>query len=239
MKALCIILAMVTVAAYALSGEEAAPKWIELFDGETLDGWVQRGGSANYSAEGDSIVGRTVLNTPNSFLCSEQDYGDFILELEFKVDPKLNSGVQIRSQSFDRPAKAKDAEGNPVLNGNGEPIKLSAGRVHGYQVEIDPTPRAYTAGIYDEGRRGWLQNLQDNQPAREAFKPEEWNKLRVEARGDLIRTWINGVQAADLRDGVTPKGFIGLQVHGVGNDQAKENIEVRWRNILLQELGER
>lgn len=222
----------------ALAGAETEPKTIELFDGKTLDGWVQRGGDAKYSVEDGCIVGRTVLDTPNSFLCTEEDFSDFILELEYKVDPKLNSGVQIRSQHFDHPTKAKDSEGNPVLKSNGDPISLPAGRVHGYQVEIDPSPRSYSGAIYDEGRRGWLKHLGDNKAAREASKLEEWNELRIEARGDLIKTWINGVPAVEVRDDVTPKGFIGLQVHGVGSDEAKEGIEVRWRNIRLTELEE-
>ncbi len=120
--------------------------WKPLFDGKTLAGWKQRGGMAKYRVEGDEIVGTSVPNTGNSFLCTEQDYGDFLLEVEFKVDPKLNSGIQIRSQVFD---EAKEIEHD------GKVLKIPAGRVHGYQVEIDPSDRAWTGGIYDEGRRGW------------------------------------------------------------------------------------
>jgi hypothetical protein len=111
---------------------------------------------------------------------------------------------------------------------------IPAGRVHGYQVEIDPSDRAWTGGIYDEARRGWLDDLGDNEPARRAFRPGEWNRLRIECRGDSIRTDLNGVRAADLTDALTPSGFIGLQVHGVG-DRA-EPLEVRWRNIRLKPL---
>jgi hypothetical protein len=231
-----ISLAALAIISHSLVAAEAAPKWINLFDGKTLDGWVQRGGSAKYSVEDGCVVGRTVLGTGNSFLCTEKDYADFILELEFKVDPKLNSGVQIRSQCFDHEIEAKDAKGKTFLNPKGKLAIISPGRVHGYQVEIDPSPRSYSGGIYDEGRRGWLQDLKDNEAARKAFQPEKWNKFRIEGRGDSIKTWINGVLAADLRDELTPKGFIALQVHGVGNDKAKENIEVRWRKIRLKEL---
>src|SRR5213079_2932899 len=99
-------------------------------------------------------------------LCTERDYGDFTLELEFKVHPKLNSGVQIRSQCF---------EENREIEYDGKTIKIPAGRVHGYQVEIDPSDRAWTGGIYDEGRRGWLNDLKNNEPARQAFHQNEWN----------------------------------------------------------------
>jgi 3-keto-disaccharide hydrolase len=199
--------------------------WKSLVDGQSLKGWTQRGGAAKYRVENGEIVGTSVPNTGNSFLCTNKDYGDFILELEFKVDPKLNSGVQIRSQCFDEPKE---------IEHDGKTTKIPAGRVHGYQVEIDPSDRAYSGGIYDEGRRGWLADLKDNEPARKAFKQNEWNKFRIECRGDSIKTWLNGVQAADLRDSMTPRGFIALQVHGVGDKQ--EPMEVRWRALRIQEL---
>lgn len=231
------LLSILLMAGCLLANEALAAKWVKLFDGKTLKGWVKRGGDARYSVEDGAVVGRTVLHTPNTFLCTEKDYGDFILELEFKVDSKLNSGVQIRSQYFDKEIEAKNAKGETLKNEKNKPIKIAAGRVHGYQVEIDPSARAWSGGIYDEGRRGWLNDLKENEPARKAFKPEKWNKYRVEARGDSIKTWINGVPAADLRDNVTPKGFIALQVHGVGDDKSKDNIEIQWRKIRLQELN--
>lgn len=188
--------------------------FLPLFDGKTLEGWTQRGGKAKYDVVDGVIVGTSVPNTPNSFLCTNDDYANFILELEFQVDPKLNSGVQIRSES-------KESYKN--------------GRVHGYQVEIDPSDRAWTAGIYDESRRGWLNDLKDNEPARKAFKQNEWNKFRIVADGDSIKTWLNGVPAADLKDDMTPKGFIALQVHGT---KSETPMHVKWRNIRLKKLPE-
>jgi hypothetical protein len=199
--------------------------WVNLFNGKDLDGWVQRGGKAKYSAADGQIVGTSVPNTTNSFLCTKRDYGDFILELEFKVQDPLNSGVQIRSQCFDE---------EKTVELGGKKIKIPAGRVHGYQVEIDPSARAWTGGIYDEGRRGWLKDLKDNEAARKAFKANEWNKFRIECKGDSIKTWLNGVPAADLKDDVTPKGFIGLQVHGVKNEE--KPLEVRFKNLRIKEL---
>jgi len=203
-----------------------ADDWRPLFDGKSLDGWTQKGGQAKYRVEDGQIVGKSVPNTQNSFLCTNKEYGDFILELEFKVDPKLNSGVQIRSQCFDVPTE---------FERNGKKRIIPAGRVHGYQVEIDPSERAWSGGIYDEARRGWLNDLKDNPSAQKAFKPGDWNKFRIECRGDRIKTWINGVPAADLKDDMTPAGLIALQVHGVGAET--EPREVRWRHIRIQELG--
>lgn len=200
--------------------------WVKLFDGQSLDGWVQRGGKAKYRVEDGAIVGTSVPNTPNSFLCTTAEYGDFVLELEFKVNPALNSGVQVRSQ-FAPEGQAIESAGKTIKGGPG-------GRVFGYQVEIDPAPRAFTGGIYDEGRRGWLKDLKDNEPARKAFKPNEWNAFRIECKGDSIKTALNGVPAADIKDSATAKGFIALQVHGVG--KKADPLEVRWRNIRLKAL---
>jgi len=184
-----------------------------LFDGKSLKGWKQLTGHANYYVEDDCIVGSSVPEKVNSFLCTEKHYGDFILEFEVKVDQGLNSGVQIRSNQF------KDYKN---------------GLVHGYQVEIDPSERSYSGGIYDEARRGWLDDLKDNEAARKAFKNGQWNKYHVECIGDSIKTWVNDVPAADLVDSMTLSGFIGLQVHAI---QTKEPLTVRWRNIRIQDLG--
>ncbi|HLJ92649.1 MAG TPA: DUF1080 domain-containing protein [Gemmataceae bacterium] len=211
--------------AHCRSADEPNSGWVSLFDGKDLDGWVQRGGTAKYRAANGEIVGTSVPGTTNSFLCTKKNYANFILELEFKVDSSLNSGVQIRSECFDQPK---------VVELNGEKIKIAAGRVHGYQVEIDPSDRAWTGGIYDEGRRKWLVDLKNNEPARKAFKQGDWNKFHIECRGDSIKTWLNGVPAADLKDSVTPTGFIALQVHGVGKRQ--EPLEVRFRNLRIKEL---
>lgn len=212
---------------------EDADGFTPLFDGKSIDGWVQHGGKAKYTVEKGVVVGTSVPNTPNSFLCTPRDYSDFVLELEFKVDPPLNSGVQIRSQVFDMPRAIKVKNGNKTKT-----IKVAAGRVHGYQVEIDPSARAWSGGIYDEGRRGWLNNLEGDKhkKARAAFKQNEWNHYLIVAEGDSIKTWINGVPAADLKDDLTPSGFIALQVHGVGKDASKVGKQVRWRNIKIREI---
>lgn len=212
------------IVAALFAGDDLKP----LFDGKTLDHFEQHGGKAKYSIENGEIIGISVPNTPNSFLCTKERFGDFQLELEFKVDPGLNSGIQIRSEVFDRETE--------IDLGGGKKQKVAADRVHGYQVEIDPSERAWTAGIYDEGRRGWLHDLKSNEPARKAFRQGEWNRLRVVCKGDRIQTWLNDVPAADLTDGLTPKGFIALQVHGIGDKTENAGKQVRWRNIRLKTL---
>lgn len=198
-----------------LSAETFAQKdrWTNLFDGKSLKGFKQLGGKAKYEVKNGEIVGTTVKDTPNSFLATEQDYGDFILELELNVAEGMNSGIQFRSLS-----KSDYKEG----------------RVHGYQAEVDPSDRAWSGGIYDEGRRDWLYIPNINPVAKMAFKRNgQWNKYRIEAIGNVTRTWINDVPVSNLVDDMTAKGFIALQVHSI-NGTMKEGMQIRWKNIKIQ-----
>ena len=185
-----------------------------LFDGKTLEGWKSVGGKAPYTVEDGAIVGRMTKGTPNSFLITEKEYGDFILELDIKLEgDKTNSGVQTRSHI--------DPEGNKGL-----------GRVYGRQVEIDPSPRAWAGGIYDEARRGWLYPLDLNEKAKTVYKQNDWNHLRIEVIGNETRTWINGVPAAYVVDTLDASGFIGLQVHSVSDEE--DGKKVYFKNINIQ-----
>lgn len=207
---------------------------VSLFNGRDLSGWTQRGGKATYAVENGEIVGTAVVGTPNSFLCTDKTYGDFVLEYDFNVDSRLNSGVQIRSECFDTAHE---------ITADGKKIKIPAGRVHGYQVEIDPSARMWTAGLYEEGVRLWLNPRKpDDSPSGKAFteqgarvfKQGGWNHIRVEARGDSLKTWLNGELRADLKDSRTARGFIGLQVHGI--PKALAGARVRFKNLELTEL---
>jgi|TARA_B110000503_G_C7172085_1_gene424817 hypothetical protein len=190
----------------------AQPQWEYLFNGENLDNWTRLNGVAPYTLEGDSvIVGTSVRNTPNTFLISQKSYGDFILEVAVKVDNELNSGIQIRSLSDKN---------------------FQNGRVHGYQVEIDPSARAFSGGLYDEARRGWMYPLSLNEKGSSAFVPGGWNHYHIEAIGNEIKVWVNQVMTTKLVDELTTFGFIALQVHSVYADE-QVNKQVRWKNIRI------
>ena len=187
--------------------------WTELFNGKDLSGWKQLNGEAKYEVVDGMIVGTTVLNTPNSFLATEKNYSDFIFEVDLLVEENMNSGIQFRSES--------------------KPDYMN-GRVHGYQCEVDPSDRAWSAGIYDEARRGWLYPLSLNPEAQPALKTGEWNHYRIECIGNNIKTWLNGVPAAHLIDDMTKEGFIALQVHGIGDDEEKVGHQIKWKNIRIK-----
>jgi hypothetical protein len=206
------ILLLTPILFFSLTHSVSAQKWTQLFNGKDLKGWTQRGGQAKYEVINGEIVGTTVKDTPNSFLCTEQDYGDFILELDLKLDNEMNGGIQFRSLSKS---------------------DYQNGKVHGYQMEVDPSTRAWSGAIYDESRRNWLYIPTINPEGKKAFKKTDWNHYRIEAIGNTLRTWVNGIPTAHLIDDLTPKGFIALQVHSI-NGNMSEGMKIRWKNIKIQ-----
>ena len=187
-----------------------------LFDGKTLNGWKKVAGSADYKVEDGMIVGRTVTSSPNTFLISDKQYSDFVLELEVKIeDTTSNSGIQFRSHY--------DPSGHE-----------GKGKVYGYQYELDPSSRRWTAGIYDEGRRDWLYPLSLHSAAQNAFKLGEWNKVKIECIGNETKTWINNVPAAYMVDTMDTKGVIALQVHSIGDNTKLAGEKIYWKNIRIR-----
>lgn len=209
------LIAILILAAAAAHGQ----KFVNLFDGKSLKGWEVCNGKATYVVEKGVIVGTTVEGSPNSFLCTTKEYADFVLEFDVMTDPVLNSGVQIRSHRY--------TEDQPQY-------KQKAGRVYGYQVEIADEKSGASGGIYDEARRAWVADISKDPTASKAFKDNQWNHYKIQAIGDRMQVWINGVACADLTDSMDLSGFIGLQVHQFSGAKP---AQVRWRNIRLQDLG--
>jgi quinoprotein glucose dehydrogenase len=230
----------------ALTGSSASGSesgWIQLFDGKTLNGWVQMNGAHTFAVEDGAIVGRTVESSAsiNSFLCSLEEFDDFELELETYIDPVTNSGIQIRTKV--RP-----------IAGNGSATQF-AGRVNGPQMEI----RRYYKGqpttgvLYGEAiGTGWLSSQQKIDEGHRYYVDEGWNKLRIVAKGPRIQTWVNGHQVEDLTNEEVykthKKGFIGLQIHGIGDRELSMPVHaglgitksqpliVKWRNLRIRPL---
>jgi quinoprotein glucose dehydrogenase len=224
------------------TAQPTASDWIDLFDGSALNGWVQMNGAHRFTVEDGAIVGRTVERSAsmNSFLCTTQEFDDFELELETAIDPVTNSGIQIRSSVHPLQTKATGLE-------------FPAGRVNGPQVEI----RRYYKGepatglLYGEAMgTNWLSSQKKIDDGHRYFIDEGWNQLRVVARGPRIQTWVNGNLVEDLvNDDVYrthPKGFIGLQIHGLSDREVKLHPEagitttqplvIKWRHIRIRPL---
>lgn len=193
----------------------SAQNWKNLVNGN-LDEFEKRNGDAEYKVNGDEIIGISALKTPSTYLCTKETFSDFILEVDVKVEVGLNSGIQFRSNSFP---------------------EYKNGQVHGYQCEIDPSDRKWSGGIFDQSRRGWIYPVTMNEPGRQAFKNGEWNAYRIEAIGNEIRTWVNGVQVTNLVDDMTAEGFIAFQVHSI-KDKEQDGLTVRWKGpkILTEDV---
>ncbi len=192
--------------------------WQVLFNGKDLSGWRELNGKHKWEVKDGMIVGTDVHGQPNGFLCTEKDYGDFILELEVSIDTLMNnSGVQFRTRST-----------ADYLNG----------RVHGYQMEIVPKPQRWSGSIYDEGgHRGWLYTTELNVTGKKAFRNNQWNKYRIECFGTTIRTWVNGIPITHLVDAESIKGFIGLQLHTNNPTDPPGGNQVRFKNIRIKTAG--
>jgi hypothetical protein len=203
--------------------------FVPLFDGKTLNGFEVCNGFAKYTVENGTIVGTTADGSPNSFLCTKKEYGDFVLEYDTKTDPALNSGVQFRAHRYDEEKTVTIFNGKTFIE-----RKQPKGRVYGYQVETANEASGSSGGIYDEARRGWLHNISSDPAASKAFKDNQWNHYRVVAMGDSMKVWVNGVPCADVVDSLDQTGFIGLQVHTV---KSEKPLHVAWKNLRIQDLG--
>ncbi len=238
-----------SIIAFALpnAGGHAAPAtassdWIDLFDGSSLNGWAQMNGAHRFTVEDGAIVGRTVETSAsmNSFLCTLQEFDDFELELETAIDPITNSGIQIRSTV--RP-----------LQTTGRGFESAAGRVNGPQVEIRRFYKGEPATglLYGEAMgTNWLSSQQRIDAGHHYFVDAGWNKLRIVAQGPRIQTWVNGNLVEDLRNDQVykshPKGFTGLQIHGLSEREinlhpesgitTKQPLTIRWRQIRIRPL---
>ena len=215
MKSGCLFIGLVLITISSTAQSSAGSGWQQLFNGKDLKGWKRLGGKAEYTIEDGAIIGRTVVNSRNTFLCTEKEYGDFILEADVWVeDEEGNAGIQTRSHF------------NPdAFNGEG--------RVYGRQCEVDPTIRRWSGGIYDEGRRDWLYPMQLNAKAQNLYKKGQYNHFRIECIGNEMKTWVNGVAAAYVVDTLDQKGFIGLQVHAI-NSPDNAGKKVGFKNVRIK-----
>ncbi len=215
---LCLAISLGAAIYHSSAIAQSKAGYTSLFDGKTLKGWKRLAGTAEYKVEDGAIVGTTVAGSGNTFLVTEKEFGDYILELDVKIDnPASNSGIQIHSHY--------DPAGHD-----------GKGKVYGKQFEIDPSDRKWSGGIYDEGRREWLYPLDLNAKAKDAFKVGQYNHIKMECIGNETKTWVNGIAAAYVIDTLDKTGFIGLQVHAVTKaSDAGENVY--FKNIQIKTTG--
>ena len=210
---------------------------LKIFNGSNLNGWLNYGGGKFY-VENNCIVAEAITGLPNTFLHTEKKYQNFELQFDVKLDTVLNSGVQIRSNIYQNDTETVrwggrfDQEGQKDLKN----IIRKAGTFWGYQIEIDPTSRAWSGAIYEEAGRGFLHTPGINQKVKSAFKPLEWNHYKIRVKDNHIQSWVNGVIIGDVYDDMTDDGYIALQLHSIGKNKIRANKKIRWKNLSLKEL---
>lgn len=177
--------------------------FVPLFNGKDLTGWKIHGTEKWYVENGE-LVCESGPDKQYGYLSTEKNYDNFVLELDFKLEANGNSGVFIRSG-------------------------IDGTKISGWQVEVAP-PMNSTGGIYESYGRGWI--VKPKEEDEKALKATEWNHMKIEAKDDVVTTWLNGKQMVHLKDEKIGqgKGFIALQIHDGGG------IKVRWKNIKVKEL---
>jgi hypothetical protein len=214
--------------------------WKDLFDGKTLNGWkvlnqdwTNPGSKPDFYIENKMIVCNTTMNNEGGYLVTEKLYSNFILEFDVKIDTSLNSGLQCRSRMWEKDTATVYLAGDSA--GTKSKTKWQTGYVWGYQIEVDPSKRAWSGGLYEPGNRGWIVTLAGNEAGRKAFKPMDWNHFKIVMNGNRIQTWVNGVPTVDTTDDMSVSGFIGLQFHGAYYEWQKDKKSL-WKNIRIKEL---
>lgn len=194
---------------------ELSSGFVELFNGKDLSGWTPKGGTATFEAKDGMIVGTVAKDSPSTYLSTDKaDFTDFVFTCEIKWEIDLNSGVMFRA------AIRKKGKGEEV---------------YGPQAEMEGITgdRGWSGGVYGQSCGGYFYPLwlKEHRKARAAIDKKGWNRLTVEAKGNVVKTWVNGIPAAHwVGDGTYSKGFFGLQVH-----QAKAG-KVLFRNLRVKEL---
>jgi hypothetical protein len=187
-----------------------------LFNGKDLTGWTPKGGDCKFEVRDGLLVGKTVAGSNSTYLSTKRaDFSDFIFSCDTKWEVDCNSGVMFRAQS--------------------KPGKKGAETVFGPQAEMEgfSKDRHWSGGIYGQSCGGFFYPLwlKEHKAARAAAKKGEWNRLTIYAKGNVVKTWINGVPVAHwVDDGSYPSGFFGLQIHK-GNQGV-----VLWRNLRVKQL---
>jgi len=237
------LLIVVSILLFTLSCRNKSAKddgWQDLFDGKTLNGWKvinqdwrNPDSKPEFYVEDNMIICNTTLNTGGGYLVTEKSYDNFILEFDVKIDTSLNSGLQCRSRMWEKDTATVYVAGDAV--GTKRLTKWRKGYVWGYQIEVDPSSRAWSGGLYEPGNRGWIVTLANNELARKAFRPMDWNHFKILMDGNKVQTWVNDVLAVDTIDDMSASGFIGLQFHGAGNEWQKDKKSM-WKNIRIKEL---
>lgn len=189
-----------------------------LFNGKDLTGWEPQGGTCEFTVNEGCIVGTCVPGSNSTYLCTDsRDFTDFVFTCDIKWEVDANTGVMFRAQT--RPGR-----------NNFQTVFGPQGEMEGHELN-----RGWSGGIYGQSCGGYFYPLwlKEHAQVRAALVKGQWNRLTISAKGNVVKSWVNGIPAAHwVDDGTYPKGFFGLQIH-----EGSKGV-VRFRNICVKDLTE-
>jgi len=215
-----IVLILATLALNSIAGDKTDKTlWKTIFNGKDFTNWKLVGSNGHAEVKDSAFYCHMTANTTeHTFVCTKEKYGDFILEMDVNTDPGYNTGILLRC--IDKP-KGCDT------------CKVS---LYGYQVKIDPsTTRCWTGGIFDDfgATWHWLYDLSKDERARKAYHIGEWNHFRIEAIGNSIKVWVNGIPTTNMINPKYSKGYISIKIHSLKNLPEEEKKIGRFKNIRI------
>lgn len=203
-------------AANALTAQEQKEGWILLFDGKTLDKWNVTPALAKVWKVSDGAI-KADLSDAGGTLLTKDTFDNFVLKVEFRAHPDINSGIILRSPA-PRPAPA--AGEKPTRDPDGP----------GYELQIrDRNPGNYSSGDFLTGS---VVNV-SKAPHDVKIVPNQWNTIETTVNGDHFVVLFNGKKVADGRDARRKSGHIGLQL---AHPEDVRHANLEFRNIKIRRL---
>lgn len=202
--------------ANTLTAQERQEGWTLLFDGITLDKWNVTPALAKVFKASDGAI-KADLSDAGGTMLTKETFDNFVLKVEFRAHPDINSGIILRSPP-PRPAAAPGEKPPPVPGGPG------------YELQIrDRNPGNYSSGDFLTGSVVGVSKA----PHDVKIVPNQWNTIEATVNGDHFVVLFNGKKVADGRDPRRASGHIGLQL---AHPEDVRHAHLEFRNLKIRRL---
>lgn len=207
MKTIAVLLTTIAfLTQLATAAEPSAPELKPIFTGTNLAGWRVPNPNPFWRVENGVLLGENNEQLKGHILHTERAYTNFVVELEARWSGEIDSGVMFREPELQ------------VQFGISRSLKKDmTGAFYLAKHPLNPK-----VGYPEAGHTKGVEKL---------FKPDDWNKFRIEAKGDTFTVWLNGKQISQYTEARYAGGApLGLQVHpGL-------KMKVEFRNIRAAAL---
>jgi hypothetical protein len=203
--------------ANVLTSQEQQEGWMLLFDGRSLDQWTVTPALAKVFKVADGAI-KADLSDAGGTMLTKETFDDFVLKVEVRAHPDINSGIILRSPP---PQPAPPAGEKPTPAPGGGP---------GYELQIrDRNPGNYSSGDFLTGS---VVNV-SKAPHDVKILPNQWNTIEATVNGDHFVVVFNGKKVADGRDARRASGHIGLQL---AHPEDVRHASLEFRNLKVKRL---